>query len=94
MAPSLEGMVLEHGLQVFIGVVCEEKEPTAEVVQRILKVDGVRTAYELTGNFDVMVQAQSHSAGELNRVIENIRACEGVMSSTTYLVLERHDVRR
>jgi DNA-binding Lrp family transcriptional regulator len=87
-------MSVEHGLQVFIGVVCEEKEPTSEVVKRILEVEGVRTAYELTGNFDVMVQAQSHSAGELNKMIERLRACEGVESSTTYLVLERHDVRR
>lgn len=85
---------MEHGLQVFIGVVCEEKVPTSAVVTRILAVEGVRTAYELTGNFDVMVQAQSHSASELNGMIERIRACEGVDSSTTYLVLERHDVRR
>jgi len=84
---------MERGLNVFVGVVSEEKRPTAEVVKNILAVRGVQTVYELTGNFDIMVFASSQSASELNKVIENIRACKGVVSSTTYLVLQRNDNR-
>jgi len=85
---------MERGLDVFIGVVSEEKTPTSEVVKRIMRVEGVDSVYELTGNFDIFVRASSHSAGELNKVIERVRACEGVVSSTTYLVLQRHDANR
>ncbi|VVC03084.1 HTH-type transcriptional regulator LysM [Candidatus Burarchaeum australiense] len=84
---------MERGLNVFIGVVSEEKTPTSEIVRRIARVEGVNTVYELTGNFDIMVQASSHAASELNKIIERVRACEGVVSSTTYLVLQRHDNR-
>ncbi|RLG19523.1 hypothetical protein DRN67_02490 [Candidatus Micrarchaeota archaeon] len=84
---------MRRGLDVFVGVVSDEKAPTAEVAARIMQVKGVERVYELTGNFDIMVQASSDSASALNGVIENIRACEGVVSSTTYLVLEAHENR-
>ena len=84
---------MRRGLEVFVGVVAEEGSPTAEVAARIMGVKGVKGVYELTGNFDILVQASSHSASGLNMIIEEIRACEGVVSSTTYLVLQQHENR-
>ena len=84
---------MEKGLEVIVGVVSDDKTPTAQVVARLMKIDGVSAVYELTGNFDIMVRAQSHSAGELNKMIEKMRICEGVVSTNTYLVLEKHENR-
>ena len=84
---------MRRGLEVFVGVVAEEKRPSAEVAGNMMKVKGVKKVHELTGNFDLMVQASSQSASGLNDIIEKIRACKGVVSSTTYLVLQSHEHR-
>lgn len=81
---------MERGLAVFIGIVSEEKMPTGEVAERVKGVGGVESVYELTGNLDLLVYAKSHSARGLNQLIEKIRALEGVVSTSTYLVLDRH----
>jgi len=84
---------MEKGLSVFIGAVTDEKLATGEVTKRILKIGGVERVYELTGDFDVLIFARSGSVTELNRIVEAIRAAQGVISSTTYLVLDTHSTR-
>jgi len=79
---------MQSGISVFIGAVTDEKVKTAAIVARLKVVRGVRTIYELTGNMDVMVLAQSDSLHEINELVESVRACEGVKETTTYLVLE------
>ena len=77
-------------LAVFIGIVSEEKTPTSKIVEEIKRVGGVESVFELTGNFDLLVFAKSNSARDLNLVIERIMALDGVVSTTTYLVLAHH----
>ena len=79
---------MQSGISVFIGAVTDEKVKTAAIVERIKGVRGVKTVYELTGNMDVLVLAQSDSLHEINELVEAVRACEGVKETTTYLVLE------
>lgn len=82
---------MESGISVFIGAVTDEKVKTARIVESLKKVNGVRTIYELTGNLDVLVFAQSDSLSEINTLVEAVRACEGVKETTTYLVLEKSE---
>jgi len=79
---------MEKGISVFIGAVTDEKVKTATIVERLKGVLGVVTIYELTGNLDVMILAQSDSLPEINKIVEAVRACSGVKETTTYLVLE------
>ena len=79
---------MQTGISVFIGAVTDEKIKTAAIVQRIKGVKGVKAIYELTGNLDVLILAQSDSLHEINDLVEEGRACEGVKETTTYLVLE------
>jgi DNA-binding Lrp family transcriptional regulator len=79
---------MEKGISVFIGAVTDEKVKTAAIVERLKGVPGVRTIYELTGNLDVMILAQSDSLPEINGIVEAVRACSGVKETTTYMVLE------
>ena len=79
---------MQSGISVFIGAVTDEKIKTAAIVERIRGVKGVKIIYELTGNMDVLVLAQSDSLHEINELVEAVRACEGVKETTTYLVLE------
>ncbi len=82
---------MEKGLSVFVGAVTDEKTATADVTKRVLKINGVERVYELTGDFDVLIFARSGSVNELNRIVEAIRATQGIISSTTYLVLDTHN---
>jgi DNA-binding Lrp family transcriptional regulator len=81
---------MENSISVFIGVVTEEKVKTAEIIKSVLQVNGVKSAWELTGSFDMLILASSQSVHSLNVVVEAVRACPGVRETTTYLVLESH----
>lgn len=79
---------MQNGISVFIGAVTDEKVKTAKIVASLRSVKGVKTIYELTGNMDVLILAQSDSIHDINSLVEAVRACEGVKETTTYLVLE------
>lgn len=84
---------MQSGISVFIGAVTDEKVKTAKIVASLKSVRGVRTIYELTGNMDVLILAQSDSIHDINSLVEAVRACEGVKETTTYLVLETNENR-
>ncbi|MEM2962884.1 MAG: Lrp/AsnC ligand binding domain-containing protein [Candidatus Anstonellales archaeon] len=81
---------MENKISVFIGVVSEEKVKTIEVVKKLLEIPGVQKIWELTGSFDLLVFATSTSISDLNSVVESIRACPGIKSETTFLILDSH----
>jgi DNA-binding Lrp family transcriptional regulator len=78
-----------NGLSVFIGIVSDEKVETGAIVEKLLAVEGVVEAFELTGSFDILLRAESGSVSELNAIVEGVRATEGVTSTQTYLILGR-----
>lgn len=81
---------MESSISVFIGVVTEEKVKTSDIIKSVLLVPGVKSAWELTGSFDMLILASSASVHSLNVVVEAVRACNGVKETTTYLVLDTH----
>ena len=83
-------MEMENSISVFIGVATEEKVQTAEIIKSVLQVNGVKSAWELTGALDLLILASSASVRQLNVVVEAVRACPGVRETTTYLVLDSH----
>ena len=82
---------MQKGISVFIGAVTDEKVKTAAVVEKLRKIAGVTTIYELTGTLDLLIYAQNDSLHEVNKVVEAVRACEGVREATTYIILEKTD---
>jgi DNA-binding Lrp family transcriptional regulator len=80
---------MADGLSVFIGIVSDEKVETGAIVDGLLSVEGVVEAFELTGSFDILLRAESPSVTELNKIVEGVRATEGVTSTQTYLILGR-----
>ncbi|GEM_PF-1125939 len=81
---------MENTISVFIGAVTEEKIKTSDIIKSIIQVPGVKSAWELTGSFDLLILASSQSVHSLNVVVEAVRACAGVRETTTYLVLDSH----
>ena len=80
---------VDEGFQVsaVIFLQFESSRLPGEIVEKIAKVPGVRTIYELTGRFDAIVIISASKISELNERIDRIRAIEGVRNTETAVVL-------
>jgi DNA-binding Lrp family transcriptional regulator len=56
-------------------------------MESILKIDGVRTAYGVTGQFDAMVLVQFSDLDNLGKIIEKIHHVKGVVRTQTLMTI-------
>ncbi len=61
--------------------------PTSKVAEAIRKL-GVDRIYEVSGNYDIVCFAEGSSLQEVNSIVEAIRGTEGVIDTTTMMVLK------
>lgn len=61
--------------------------PTSKVAESIRKL-GVDRVYEVSGNYDIVCFAEGGALQEVNAIVEAIRGIEGVIDTTTMLVLK------
>ena len=63
--------------------------PTAQIAERIIRLDGVESAFELAGEYDVSVIVSGEDISAINHCIDSIRSIEGVDNTHTFFVLRR-----
>lgn len=73
-------------MKVFVGIK-SEGEDIGELVQRLLGIEGVGEAYELSGTLDIMLRVDSGSASGVSSIMERIKATPGVKAATSHLVI-------
>lgn len=56
-------------------------------VEKVLQVRGVRKAYELTGDIDILLEVEASSETDLRRIVDEILSIKGVESTDTHVVL-------
>jgi Lrp/AsnC family leucine-responsive transcriptional regulator len=61
--------------------------PTPEVSLRLKKVRGVRSIFEITGEYDVAVIVSGPNIAEINKTIDEIRKIGGIDDTNTVVVL-------
>lgn len=61
--------------------------PTSRVSQQIKEM-GADRVYEVSGNHDIICFVQARNIEELNSTIERIRAIDGVVDTSTSMVLK------
>ncbi len=61
--------------------------PTSQVAERVSKVDGVETVYEVAGQLDIVLTISRKDIGSINQGIDEIRGFEGVQQTNTLFVL-------
>jgi Lrp/AsnC family transcriptional regulator for asnA, asnC and gidA len=61
---------------------------TSNVAERIMKIRGVETVYEVSGDDDIVAVIDVISTEELNTVIEEIRRFSDTLSTKTRLILK------
>ena len=60
---------------------------TSKVSTKLTKLDGVKTVYEITGQYDISVIITAPSITEINNAIDALRKIPGVIDSNTVIIL-------
>jgi DNA-binding Lrp family transcriptional regulator len=61
--------------------------PTSDVSKKLKELPNVETVYEITGEYDIAIVISGLSIAEVNECVERIRRLEGVVNTTTMIVL-------
>lgn len=61
--------------------------PTSEISEILIKIEGVQSTYEVTGEYDIAAILASSSAERINHCIDKIRGIEGVNNTNTMIIL-------
>jgi len=58
-----------------------------QVLESVLKIDGVKTAYGVMGQFDAVVLAQFSDLDDLGKMIKKIHHVKGVLRTQTLMTV-------
>jgi len=60
---------------------------TSKVSTKLTKLEGVKTVYEITGQYDISVIISAASITEINKSIDALRKIPGVTDTNTVIIL-------
>ncbi len=64
---------------------------TSKVSSKITKVEGVKTVYEITGQYDITVIISAPNINDINTCIDALRKIPGVTDSNSVIILRTLD---
>ena len=62
---------------------------TAKVSTKLTSLEGVKTVYEITGQYDITVIVSTPSIAQINESIDALRKIPGVMDTNTVIILRK-----
>jgi DNA-binding Lrp family transcriptional regulator len=62
---------------------------TAKVSLKIAKIEGVKTVYEITGQYDITTIISASNISEINNSIDALRKIPGVIDTNTVIILRK-----
>jgi DNA-binding Lrp family transcriptional regulator len=62
---------------------------TSKVSTKLTKLDGVKTVYEITGQYDITTIMSGSSIAEINNSIDALRKISGVVDTNTVIILRK-----
>jgi DNA-binding Lrp family transcriptional regulator len=65
----------------------ESSMDTSKVSTRLTKLEGVKTVYEITGQYDIAVIISAPNITEINTSIDSLRKIQGVSDTNTVIIL-------
>ncbi len=64
---------------------------TSKVSSKITKLEGIKTVYEITGQYDITVIISAPSINDINTCIDALRKIPGVTDSNSVIILRTLD---
>ncbi len=61
---------------------------TSKVSSKLTKLEGVKTVYEITGQYDISVIITAPNISNINNTIDSLRKILGVIDSNTVIILK------
>lgn len=65
----------------------ESSMDTSKVSVKLTKLDGIKTVYEITGQYDIAVVLSAPNITEINTAIDQLRKVPGVSDTNTVIIL-------
>ena len=62
---------------------------TSKVSAKLAKLEGVKTVYEITGQYDITTIMSGSSIAEINNSIDALRKISGIVETNTVIILRK-----
>ncbi len=78
---------LENEIRAFVFIKTSPQIPTPEISKKLIKISGVETVYETTGEYDIIAFIRGSTISSINKTIDEIRAIDGIISTNSTIIL-------
>ena len=79
----------ENTTSAIVLVSVDSATDTSKVSLKLAKLDGVKTVYEITGQYDITTIMSATSIAEINNTIDALRKIPGVVDTNTVIILRK-----
>lgn len=79
----------ENATSAIVLVSVDSATDTSKVSLKLAKLEGVKTVYEITGQYDITTIISAPSIAEINRSIDALRKITGVVDTNTVIILRK-----
>ncbi len=79
----------ENTTSAIVLVSVDSATDTAKVSLKLAKLEGVKTVYEITGQYDITTIISAPSIAEINSSIDALRKIQGVVDTNTVIILRK-----
>jgi DNA-binding Lrp family transcriptional regulator len=77
----------QNSTKAIVLISVESSMDTSKVSARLTKLEGVKTVYEITGQYDIAVIISAPNITEINGAIDSLRKVQGVSDTNTVIIL-------
>jgi len=79
----------ENATSAIVLVSVDSATDTSKVSTKLTKLEGVKTVYEITGQYDITVIISAATIAEINNSIDALRKISGVVDTNTVIILKK-----
>lgn len=77
----------QNATKAIVLISVESSMDTSKVSVKLTKLDGIKTVYEITGQYDIAVVLSAPNITEINAAIDQLRKVPGVSDTNTVIIL-------
>jgi DNA-binding Lrp family transcriptional regulator len=77
----------QNSTKAIVLISVESSMDTSKVSARLARLEGVKTVYEITGQYDIVVVISAPNIKEINTSIDSLRKIPGVSDTNTVIIL-------
>ena len=79
----------ENTTSAIVLVSVDSATDTSKVSSKLAKLDGVKTVYEITGQYDITTIISASNISDINNSIDALRKITGVIDTNTVIILKK-----